>query len=300
MNDTIVILWVLMTTTSRKPDWLQKRGIPYGNANSVAELVEKNRLKTVCQSARCPNKSECFSQGVATFMILGEACSRNCGFCAVAPGGLKAPDSGEPHRVASAALKLSLQHVVITSVTRDDLPDGGAAHFAETVNAVRDALPNATIEVLTPDFLGNTGAVDKVIKSSPDVFNHNIETVPSLYQTVRPQAIYERSVEVLKYAKLMAPSKVTKSGLMLGLGESFDEIKKVMEDLTVAGIDILTVGQYLQPTKSNLEVKEYIRPEVFEEIKEIGEKIGFKAVFAGPYVRSSYHAGKVFEKIAGL
>ena len=289
-----------MTITSRKPGWLQKRGIPYGNANSVAELVEENRLKTVCQSARCPNKSECFSQGVATFMILGETCSRNCGFCAVSSGGLKAPDSGEPHRVASAAFKLSLQHVVITSVTRDDLPDGGAAHFAETVGAVRSALPQATIEVLTPDFLGNTGAIDQVLKSSPDVFNHNIETVPALYKTVRPQAIYERSLEVLRYAKLMAPSKVTKSGLMLGLGESFDEIKKVMEDLTVAGIDILTVGQYLQPTKSNLKVKEYIRPEVFEEIKEIGEKIGFKAVFAGPYVRSSYHAGKVFEKLAGL
>lgn len=286
--------------TPRKPEWLQKRAIPDGEGSSVSALMDDNRLNTVCRSARCPNKGECFENGVATFMILGETCSRNCGFCAVSPGSPSPPDNDEPFRVAEAAKKLSLKHVVITSVTRDDLPDGGAGRFAKTVNAIRAELPNATVEVLTPDFAGDKGSIELVLNSQPDIFNHNIETVPTLYKKVRPQALFERSLEVLRYAKEVSPSKITKSGLMLGFGETFDEVIKVMDDLFCAGVDIVTVGQYLQPTKNNLPVTEYIGPETFSRIKDVGEKIGFKAVFAGPYVRSSYHAGEVFRKVRGL
>jgi lipoic acid synthetase len=205
-------------------------------------------------------------------------------------------DVSEPERVAAAASKLSLTHVVITSVTRDDLPDVGASVFADTVEAVRDALPGATIEVLTPDFCGLTKAIDTVLASRPDVFNHNIETVSSLYKTVRPQAIYQRSLEILAYAKTSAPEKFVKSGLMLGLGETFDEVVAVMTDLAWAGVDILTCGQYLKPAKKNLPVVEYVTPQKFDEIKKIGDSIGFAATFAGPYVRSSYHAAELFKK----
>lgn len=293
----------------RKPAWLQKRiggGGGGGDgglaAGAVSQLIQSERLNTVCQSARCPNKGECFGQGVATFMILGRRCSRNCGFCAVETG--KPDDQAassarlipEPERVAATALKLSLKHVVITSVTRDDLPDGGASVFAATVMAVREKLPDVTIEVLTPDFQNSKKAIDTVLKSRPDVFNHNIETVPTLYKTVRPQAIYEQSLEILSYAKNKTPEIFVKSGLMLGLSETEKEVVAVMTDLSKAGVDILTIGQYLQPTKKNLPVVEYIPPQKFEDYKIIGDALGFIATFAGPYVRSSYHAARIFRR----
>lgn len=279
------------------PEWLRK---PVRNADADHELkkmLRTRRLHTVCEEARCPNRNDCFTRGAATFMILGDVCSRSCGFCSVKTGrGLPMESlSDEPEQVAEAAAELQLSYVVITSVNRDELPDGGAAHFARTIHAVRRRLPNAKIEVLTPDFKGNRAALHTVLDAAPDTFNHNVETVPRLYQTVRPQADYRQSLNVLQEARRHSPAALTKSGFMVGLGEYRDEVKQLLEDLRRHEVDVVTIGQYLQPTRAHLPVEEYVHPGVFEEYREHGERLGFRAVFSGPLVRSSFMAEMVNE-----
>ena len=277
-----------------KPPWLKRR-IPAGAEHEqVRKLVDKSNLHTVCQEARCPNIWECFSSQTATFLILGSVCTRNCGFCAIAAGTPSPPDPGEPDNVAAAAAKMNLKYVVITSVTRDDLADGGSGVFAETIKAVRKKTPEAMIEVLIPDFRRNSDALNKVVDAFPDVLNHNLETVPRLYNTVRPQAVYDRSLELLNRAKKRAPSLQTKSGLMLGLGERDEEVKQTLKDLLEAGCNMLTLGQYLKPTKAHLPVKRFIPPEEFNDWKDTALKMGFRQVASGPFVRSSYHAKELF------
>ena len=256
--------------------------------------MRSRRLSTVCEEARCPNIGMCFSKPTAAFMILGSQCTRDCGFCSVDSALPQPLDENEPENVAMAAEDMGLKYVVITSVTRDDLPDGGASHFAGTVTAVRNRLPYAKIEVLTPDFKGDIDALRRVLESGPDVFNHNIETVPRLYSIVRPQADYERSLDVLRNAKGMYPFINTKSGLMAGLGETFDEVVEVIRDISSAGCDFLTIGQYLRPSRENLPVVEYVRPETFDRYKEIALSIGFKGVASAPLVRSSMNAEEMF------
>lgn len=247
-------------------------------------------LNTVCQSAHCPNIGECFERGTATFLILGNRCSRNCGFCAVPSGVPLPPDDSEPEQVALAAEALGLRYVVVTSVTRDDLPDGGASQFAETIKAIRRRLPSSRVEVLIPDFQGSLRGLNVVLHALPDVLNHNLETVPRLYPLVRRQADYLRSLGLLRKAKELEPRLLTKSGLMLGLGETREEVTGVLEDLKAADCDILTLGQYLQPSPRHLEVARYIAPEEFAGLKEEALGLGFAHVEAGPLVRSSYHA----------
>jgi len=264
----------------------------------LGRALEQMGVHTVCQSARCPNVGECFGRGTATFMILGEVCTRNCRFCVVDHGKPMPLDAEEPQRVAEAARWLGLRHVVVTSVTRDDLPDGGAAHFAATVAAVRERLPGATVEVLTPDFRGDRAAVQAVAAARPEVFNHNVETVPRLYPEVRPQADYQRSLRVLQWARVAcraqeaSPGLVTKSGLMVGLGETGEEVAAVLSDLRGAGVDAVTIGQYLQPTREHYPVAEYVRPEVFQDYQRAALAMGFSHVLSGPLVRSSYHASE--------
>lgn len=278
----------------RFPEWLRKRIPSEGMGEEVRGLLHELRLSTVCQSAHCPNQCECFAKGTATFMILGDTCTRNCRFCAVNHGPCSPLDPDEPKRVAEAAVRLKLRYVVITSVTRDDLPDGGAAHFKETVLALRRRM-ECRIEILTPDFQGNAAAIDLAASARPDVFNHNIETVPRLYPTVRPSADYRRSLALLKRIKDVHPGIATKSGIMVGLGELRDEVESAMRDLREAGCDILTVGQYLSPSASHLPVTAFITPDEFKYYEALGMQLGFDAVAAGPFVRSSYHAGEVFE-----
>jgi lipoic acid synthetase len=278
----------------RLPEWLRKsRTHPESVHNLKVELRKKN-LHTVCESARCPNMHECFHRGAATFMILGNLCTRGCGFCSVPkakhPGAL---DPEEPENVARMAAEMNLRYVVITSVNRDDLLDGGSTHFAATVRAVRAALPDSRVEVLTPDFCGNLDAVARVLDAAPHVFNHNMETVPRLYKAVRPQANYRQSLEVLRFAKEYSPRSLTKSGAMLGLGESSAEVEQLLRDLRDANTDVATLGQYLQPTHRNLRVAEYVTPAQFEAYRDFGLSIGFKMVFSGPLVRSSYMADLV-------
>ena len=280
------------------PEWLRK---PQRNVEADHELKKMLRtrgLHTVCEEARCPNRNDCFARGAATFMILGDVCSRSCGFCSVKTGRGLPMDAlaGEPEQVAEAAAQLSLRYVVITSVNRDELPDGGAEHFARTVHAVRRRLPRAKIEVLTPDFKGNLDALHIVLDARPDTFNHNVETVPRLYRRVRPQAEYRQSLDVLRGARLHSPEVLTKSGFMVGLGETRDEVKRLLEDLRAHDVDVATIGQYLQPTRHHLPVEDYIHPDVFEEYKAHGEGLGFRAVFAGPLVRSSFMAELVHEE----
>lgn len=279
----------------RLPEWLRK---PVRNVDADHELkkmLRTRRLHTVCEEARCPNRNDCFARGAATFMILGDVCSRSCGFCSVKTGrGLPMESlSDEPEQVAEAAAELQLNYVVITSVNRDELPDGGAAHFARTIHAVRRRLPEAKIEVLTPDFKGNRDALHTVLDAAPDTFNHNVETVPRLYQWVRPQADYRQSLNVLQEARRHAPDALTKSGFMVGLGEHRDEVKQLLEDLRRHEVDVVTIGQYLQPTRAHLPVEEYVHPGVFEEYRAHGERLGFRAVFSGPLVRSSFMAEMV-------
>jgi len=281
----------------RLPDWLRKsRTHPESVHNLKAELRRKH-LHTVCESARCPNMHECFHRGAATFMILGNLCTRGCGFCSVPkakhPGAL---DPEEPENVARMAAGMNLRYIVITSVNRDDLLDGGSTHFAATVRAVRRALPDARVEVLTPDFCGNLDAVAHVLDAHPHVFNHNMETVPRLYKTVRPQAKYRRSLDVLRFAKQYRPESLAKSGAMAGLGESPAEVEQLLRDLRAAGTDVATLGQYLQPTRRNLHVAEYVTPAQFDAYRDYGLSIGFKMVFSGPLVRSSYMADLVSEE----
>ena len=278
------------TTRPRLPAWL-KRPLPKGEKfQHVTQILEKLRLNTVCSSASCPNRGECYSQGTATFMIMGNVCTRDCRFCAISHGSTAPLESDEPRRLARAVRELNLKYVVITSVTRDDLPDGGAEHFAHTIRTVRELTPKVTIEVLTPDFQGDTNSLNIVYQAAPDVFNHNVETTQRLTPEIRSGADYERSLSVLNYMAGLENPPVIKSGLMLGLGETDDEISRTLQDLYQAGVKMLTIGQYLRPGKNNYEVKKYYPPDEFEQIKQQAEKIGFSHVAAGPFVRSSYHA----------
>jgi lipoic acid synthetase len=282
----------------RLPRWL-KRNIPKGNANHfTANLLEELRLETVCENAKCPNRMECYSQKTATFMILGNVCTRPCGFCSVAKGRTQELELDEPERVAEASYRLGLRHVVITSVTRDDLPDGGADHFHRTVLAVRERT-GAAVEVLTPDFLGKPGAIERVVESAPEVFNHNTETVPRLYRSVRGRkSDYRWTLELLARVKQLNPTIRTKSGLMLGLGETRDELLDVLADLLDVGCDMLTLGQYLQPSPEHLPVVRYVPPEEFDELGVLARRMGFGQVASGPFVRSSYHARDMAEHVS--
>jgi lipoic acid synthetase len=286
--------------TTPKPRWLKKR-LPIGpEYERVKELIDKDRLHTVCQEARCPNIWECFSQQTATFLIMGSRCTRDCRFCSVEQGPAGPPDPAEPERVAAAARQMGLRYVVITSVTRDDLEDGGAAFFAETIAAIHRHIPSARVEVLIPDLQGNLQALKTVLSARPDVLNHNIETVPRLYATVRPQARYRRSLQLLSRVKTYAPAMPIKSGLMLGLGESSEEIRATLQDLVAAGCRILTLGQYLQPSKAHLPVKRYVSPAEFENWKDTALEMGFYEVASGPFVRSSYHAKELYQAVGHL
>jgi len=278
----------------RKPPWLKKRIPPFQDLQKVKSILDGGALHTVCEEARCPNLGECFSKGTATLLILGRVCTRNCGFCAVEHGSPFPLNEGDPEEVAKAIKGMGLRYVVITSVTRDDLPDGGASHFAKTIQAIRGMDLTIKIEVLVPDFKGELSSLEMVLGTSPDVLNHNVETVPRLYPEVRPQAHYERSLHLLKRAKELYPHVLTKSGFMLGLGETTKEVLDLLQDLKEGGCDFLTIGQYLQPRSDRLPVVRYIPPEEFQEYKGIGEKMGFKAVASGPFVRSSFHASEMF------
>jgi lipoyl synthase len=275
---------------AKKPEWIKVRLPSSPIFFSTKALISDLRLHTVCESAQCPNRWECWSQGTATFMIAGERCTRACGFCAVSTAKPFALEMDEPARVAEAIRRMRLKHVVITAVARDDLADGGANHFAETIRAIREIDPEIVIEVLTPDFNGREYSLRLVLEARPDIFNHNLETVERLTPVVRSRAKYRRSLDVLRQAKQLDPGVVTKSGMMLGLGETKAELCQAMDDLREADAQVLTLGQYLRPTPHHLPVLEYIRPEVFELYKEIAEQKGFEYVASGPLVRSSYHA----------
>ncbi|HXN22667.1 MAG TPA: lipoyl synthase [Candidatus Dormibacteraeota bacterium] len=274
-----------------RPDWLKVKFFGGPNYQELKRLMRTLNLHTVCESARCPNMGECWEHRTATFMILGNICTRACGFCAV-PSGKPAgpPDEDEPLRVAEAAVKMGLRYAVVTSVNRDDQPDGGAAIFARTIAEIRRRLPACKIEVLIPDFRGEWSALETLIAARPDVLNHNTETVPRLYRQVRKGALYERSLELLRRARELAPQMPTKTGLMLGLGEQRQEVLAAMQDLAAQGTSILTLGQYLQPTREHLPVVRFVHPDEFAEYKVLGEAMGFKHVESGPLVRSSYHA----------
>jgi lipoic acid synthetase len=279
----------------RKPPWLKIRLSQLRDTTKVKSILNVTSLHTVCEEARCPNLGECFSSGTATILILGKVCTRKCGFCAVERGIPVAPDESEPERVAEAISRMHLGYVVITSVTRDDLADGGASVFAGTIRSIRSLESKIKIEVLIPDFKGDKAALATVLKESPDVLNHNVETISRLYSQVRPQADYGRSLELLKRVKEYNPRMKTKSGFMLGLGETREEVLDLLRDLKKAGCDFLTLGQYLQPRPDRLPVVEYVPPEIFQEYKKIGEEMGFKSVASGPFVRSSFHASEMFE-----
>lgn len=281
--------------TKRLPEWLRRPIARAGQAGAVSQLLDDLQLHTVCQSAKCPNRGECFASGTATFLIMGDACTRGCRFCAVETRVPAPLDPDEPRRVAEAASKMELTHVVVTTVTRDDVPDGGAAHFVAVIEALREALPDAAVEVLTSDFAGRLESVDTVAAARPSVFNHNLETVPRLYESVRPGADYARSLRVLARVRETQPDVPTKSGLMLGLGETADEVREVMRDLLDADVRMLTLGQYLRPSKAHLPVAEFVEPAVFAELARDAYRLGFSAVASAPYVRSSYHAGELAE-----
>lgn len=279
-----------------RPPWLKVRFPAGGNYERIRVLMREQELNTVCEEARCPNIGDCWSRGTATFMILGDTCTRSCGFCAVKTGRPGTLDREEPRRVALAIQRLGLRHAVITSVNRDELADGGAGIFAETIEWSRRLSPDTTFEVLIPDFKGDWAALRTVLGARPEILNHNTETVPRLYSVVRPQARYERSLELLRTARELDPGTLTKSGLMVGLGETSAELLTVFRDLRDSAVDILTVGQYLQPTPGHLPVARYWTPEEFEEVKTAAIAMGFKHVECGPLVRSSYHAE---EQVAG-
>lgn len=284
----------LISTIMQHPEWLK---VQLSGTHQTKKILRHYRVSTVCEEARCPNQGRCFSKNTATFMILGDRCTRNCSFCAVESNNPLPPDHGEHRRVAEAALALGLKFVVITSVTRDDLPDGGAGHFAKTIQALRQNAPEIKIEVLTPDFKGDLEALRTVLNASPDVFNHNIETVPRLYASVRSKADYLTSMNILSSAKALYPYIKTKSGIMLGLGEKEAEVLSVLRNMADAGCDFLTVGQYLRPRKGNIPVVEYIKPEVFEQYKVKALEMGFKAVISSPLTRSSMNAEEMYAKI---
>jgi len=286
--------------SQRLPEWLRRPQTHFVSVHDLKQGFRRRNLHTVCESARCPNLHECFHRGTAAFLILGNLCTRGCGFCAVPKGSPAkhefALDTAEPANVARMAAEMRLRYVVITSVNRDDLADGGSAHFAETVRELRRALPEAGIEVLTPDFGGDLDAVARLLDAGPDVFNHNLETVERLYRRVRPQADYRQSLRVLEFARRYRSGLLTKSGLMVGLGESSEEVERLLRDVRAAGTEVATIGQYLQPTRRNLPVAEYVTPGQFEAYREYGMGIGFRMVFSGPLVRSSYMADAVSEQ----
>ncbi|MBN1321071.1 MAG: lipoyl synthase [Thermoleophilia bacterium] len=276
----------------RKPAWLKKR-LPDAEAmRRMDALLRERHLHTVCESALCPNQGECFARGTATFLIMGDVCTRDCRFCGVVSGRPGALDESEPAHVADAVSRLGLRHVVITSVTRDDLADGGAGHYVATIRAVRERVPEATIEVLTPDFQGNVKHLDQVLGEAPEVFNHNLETVPRLYETVRPQAVFERSIAVLRHAAKHRRGLV-KTGWMVGLGERDEEVHMLLGAVAGVGVDVVTIGQYLRPSGKHIPVAEYVHPEVFERYGQWGEALGLQ-VHAAPFVRSSFQAGESF------
>jgi len=279
-----------MAVARRHPEWIKVRA-PGGEGYATTKrVVQELALHTVCEEARCPNVAECWAHKTATFMLLGDVCTRNCGYCAVAHGKPIAVDPLEPGRVADGIARLGLRHVVITSVDRDDLADGGAAHFAATARAIKARVPDCAVEVLTPDFKGNLEALAQVVDAPIDVFNHNTETVPRLYRIARPGGRYDRCLNLLAEAKRRRPSLRTKTGLMLGLGEERDEVVTVMRDLVAVGCDILTLGQYLQPTRRHLPIARYLTPDEFRDLGDVGRQLGFRHVESGPLVRSSYHA----------
>jgi lipoic acid synthetase len=285
---------------SRLPPWARKPGPLTPGARPLRVLLREKSLNTVCEEARCPNLGECFSRGTATFMLLGDRCTRRCGYCSVGTSRPLPPDPQEPERVAAAASRMSLRYVVLTSVNRDDLPDGGAAHFAATVRAVRAELPEAAVEVLTPDFKGDLAALATVLGASPDVFNHNIETVPRLFPRLRPQGRYELSLDVLREARRVRPGQATKSGLMVGLGETPAEVVAVLRDLRErAEVDTVTIGQYLRPTRDHEPVHRYVPPEEFAALERAALELGFPVVYSGVFVRSSFNAEEVFRRRDG-
>jgi lipoic acid synthetase len=273
------------------PRWLVRPIAASGRSGEVRTVLHELSLHTVCQGAKCPNQGECFADGTATFLIMGPACTRHCAFCAVEAGRPEPLDPDEPRRVAEAAARMGLTHVVVTSVTRDDLDDGGSDHFARTVDEVRRRVPEATAEVLTSDFGGSLEAVDRVLDAGPDVLNHNVETVPRLYPSIRPEADYERSLSVLRHAAGHRGGALVKSGVMLGLGETAEEVVDVVRDLAGAGCSLLTLGQYLRPSRAHAEVAAFVEPEVFERLEAEARSVGFREVASAPYVRSSYRAG---------
>lgn len=279
----------------RKPTWLRVKAFTGTGYESVNRLLKRHGLNTVCQAANCPNRGECFNRGTATFLILGPVCTRNCRFCNIRTGKPALPDPDEPRRVTRVALEMQLKHIVITSVTRDDLPDGGALQFAETVRLLRHCLPKATIELLTPDFNGSQKAWRTIQESSPDVFNHNVETIPRLYPLVRPGADYQRSLRLLRWMHENS-DLVTKSGLMVGMGESSEELKAVFADLARSRVSILTIGQYLAPSKQHFPVVRYLPPDEFVKLAEEAKRAGISTVVSAPLVRSSYQADIVFSR----
>lgn len=300
MPDSLVQLESRPTPQPRLPEWLREGRTNFAAVHELKRDLRARNLHTVCESARCPNMHECFGRGAATFMILGNLCTRGCAFCSVPKGnpskrefGL---DANEPEHVADMAARMNLRYVVITSVNRDELPDGGSHHFAETVRQVRLRLPDAQVEVLTPDFCGDRDAVARVLDAGPHVFNHNMETISRLYHRVRPQANYQQSLDVLAFAKRYRPEALTKSGLMVGLGESNEEVHSLLRDLHAHRVDAATIGQYLQPTRRNRQVSRYVTPAEFDDFREYGLSIGMKMVFSGALVRSSYMADQISER----
>ncbi|MHC6179150.1 lipoyl synthase [Clostridium sp. JNZ X4-2] len=275
---------------STRPEWLKMKAPDKEVLVKMENITRGLSLHTVCESANCPNIGQCFKHATATFMAMGDVCTRNCRFCAVAKGKPSPLDDEEPGRIAAASKKLSLKHIVVTSVTRDDLKDGGAGHFAKIVKEIRKENPESTVELLIPDLKGNWEALKKIIDAKPDILNHNIETIESLYKKVRPMAVYDRSIELLRQVKIFDKNVYTKCGIMVGLGETKAQVMKVMDDLLKVKCDILTIGQYLRPSKNHIPVFEYVNPEQFQEYKKIALKKGFKFVASGPYVRSSYKA----------
>ncbi len=285
----------------KKPSWLKVELPKPGSVNIVRTSLDKYNVRTVCEAAACPNARECYYKGTAAFMIMGSYCTRKCNFCNVQFGKPDTLDPDEPRQLAQTAKDLNLKHLVVTSVTRDDLPDGGASHFAEVVRQVNKLVdPPPAVELLIPDLQGDWDSLQVILDAGPEVLNHNVETVPRLYSTVRPQAIYERSLELLHEVKLRVPDMITKSGFMLGLGETEEEVLALMDDLRDVGCDCLTIGQYLRPSLKHLPIVEYIHPDVFDRYKEIGLEKGFRSVASGPFVRSSYMAGDFYnEALAG-
>lgn len=281
----------------RKPDWLKVKLEGATGSGNVNSILKKYCLNTVCSEAGCPNKGECFNRGTATFMILGKNCTRNCRFCKVTKAAPEELNPMEPQNIAKAVKQMNLKHTVITSVTRDDLEDGGSGHFASTILEIKKLCPHVTIEVLIPDFKGDYDALKKVVDAKPDILNHNVETVPQLYSEVRPMAVFQRSMELLKRVKEIDSSVYTKSGFMLGLGEREEQVIELLKELKSANCDIITIGQYLQPSKLHYDVVEYVHPDQFKKYEEVSKDMGFKYVASGPLVRSSYHAEDEFNSL---